>query len=99
MIYSNKIRGVVTIAMLVFGYGNGMMGNYGYGMMGYGGMFFGLLFWILIIVVAYLLIKNLINQSKTHSDEGKLALDHAKERYAKGEITKEEFEEMKKNLI
>jgi putative membrane protein len=95
MIYSNKIRGVVTIAM--FGYG-GMMGNYGYGM-GYGGMFFGLLFWILIIVVAYLLIKNLINQSKTHSDEGKSALDHAKERYAKGEITKEELEEIKKNLI
>ena len=95
MIYSNKIRGVVTIAM--FGYG-GMMGNYGYGM-GYGGMFIGLLFWILIIVVAYLLIKRLIEQNKTHSDEGKSALDHAKERYAKGEITKEEFEEMKKNLI
>ena len=95
MIYSDKIRGVVTIAM--FGYG-GMMGNYGYGM-GYGDMFIGLLFWILIIVVAYLLIKRLIEQNKTHSVGGKSALDIAKERYAKGEITKEELEEIKKNLI
>ena len=58
IIYRNKVRGVVTISMLIFGYGNGMMSNYGYGM-GYGGMFFGLLLWIFIIVLVYLLIKNL----------------------------------------
>jgi putative membrane protein len=78
--------------------GFGMMGNYGYGMMGYGGMFFGFLIWIIIIVLAYFLIKSLIEKNKTHSVEGKSALDHAKERYAKGEITKEELEEIKKNL-
>jgi len=83
--------------MLMFGYGNGMMGNYGYGM-GYGGMFFGLLFWIFIIVVAYLLIKRLMEQNKSHREE-KSGMDIAKERYAKGEITKEEFEEMKTRLI
>jgi len=83
--------------MLVFGYGNGMMGTYGYGM-GYGGMFFGLLFWVFIIVVAYLLIKRLMEQNKSRGEE-KSGLDIAKERYAKGEITKEEFEEIKKNLI
>ena len=52
-----------------------------------------------IIVISYLVCKYLINQNKTSGYEGKSALDFAKERYAKGEITKEEFEEIKKNLI
>ncbi|HWQ49957.1 MAG TPA: SHOCT domain-containing protein [Methanosarcina sp.] len=79
--------------------GFGMMGNYGYGMMGSGGIFFGLLFWIIIIVLAYFLIKSLIEQNKTRRGDGKSALDIAKERYAKGEITKEEFEEIKGRLM
>jgi putative membrane protein len=78
--------------------GFGMMDGYGYGMMGYGGMFFGLLFWIVIIVLAYFLIKSLIQKNKTGSVEVKSASDVAKERYAKGEITKEELDEIKKNL-
>jgi putative membrane protein len=87
---------IVEVVKMV---GFGMMGNYGYGMMEYGGMFFGFLFWIIIIVLAYFLIKSLIEHNKTQSNEGKSALDIAKERYAKGEITKEELEEIKKNLI
>ncbi len=75
----------------------GYMGNYGYGMMGYGGMLFGLLFWVLIIVLAYLLIKRLLEQNKSRGEE-KSALDIAKERYARGEITEEEFEEIKRRL-
>jgi putative membrane protein len=73
--------------------------GYGYGMMGYGSMFFRLLFWIVIIVLAYFLIKSLIKQNKNQGVVGKSALDIAKVRYAKGEITKEELEEIKKNLI
>jgi putative membrane protein len=67
-------------------------------MMGYGGMFFGLLFWILIVVLAYLLIRWLVEQNKTRGGEEKSALDIVKERYAKGEITEEEFEEMRRHL-
>lgn len=77
----------------------GFMGNYGYGMMGSGGMFLGLIFWIIIIVGVYLLIKYLIEQNKVRSSEEKSAMDIAKERYAKGEITEEEFEEIKKRLV
>jgi putative membrane protein len=55
--------------------------------------------WVLYIGLAYLLIKYLINRNKAHGVEGNSALDIAKERYAKGEITKEEFEEIKKNII
>ena len=87
------------MAILMLGYCGGIMDNYGYGMMGYGGMFFGLIFWIIIIVGAYLLIKFLIEQNKARSGEEKSALDIAKERYAKGEITAEEFEEIKRRLV
>lgn len=78
---------------------DGFINHYGYGMMEYGGMFFGLLFWIIIIVLAYLLIRWFVEQNKTRRGEEKSALDIAKERYAKGEITEEEFEEMKKRLM
>jgi putative membrane protein len=58
-----------------------------------------LLIWILLIGLAYLLIKYRINRNKISDCEGKTALDIVKERYARSEITKEEFEEIKKNLI
>ncbi len=71
------------------------------GITGYcgGHMAFGLLFWILIIVGIVLLIRWFSEQGKNSVEEQLSALEVAKMRYAKGEITEEEFEEIKKRLI
>jgi putative membrane protein len=79
-----------------------MMGNwnYGYGL-GWFGMFFGwvfmLAFWTVIIwsVIAF------IQWSTKQGGEmrNNSALNILEERYAKGEISKEEFEEKKKILV
>ncbi|MBS0013906.1 MAG: SHOCT domain-containing protein [Desulfobacterales bacterium] len=83
--------------------GPGMMG--GYGMMGWFGGIFTLVVWILIIVGLVLLIKWLVQS--TRSEPGGLsgtgvatsrALEILRERYARGEIDKAEFEEKKKDL-
>lgn len=75
---------------------DGMMGSYG---LGYGYMVFGLIFWILIIVGIILLIKWLIDQGKTAGPGQMTAMETLKTRYARGEITAAEFEEMKKRLL
>ncbi|KXS41641.1 MAG: putative membrane protein [Methanohalophilus sp. T328-1] len=77
---------------------DGYMGYYDFG---YGHMLVGLLFWIFIIAGTILVIKWFTDQSKNREEakEEASALEVAKIRYANGEITKEEFEEIKKNII
>ena len=57
------------------------------------------LWWVLIIAGVVVLIKWIASQSRGMHDHEKYALDILKERYAKGEINKGEFEEKKKDLI
>jgi len=70
--------------------------------MGFGGMmWYGWLFWIIIIgLVVYLIVK-LANRSSAGSNNqtNETPLDILKKRYARGEISKEEFESKKKDLI
>ena len=73
------------------GWGRGMMAGFP------GGMFMMLLLVLLAAVVVYLLLKR-------HGDTRQIEvpretpLEIVKRRYAKGEITREEYEEMKKEL-
>lgn len=61
-----------------------------------GGM---ILFWTLIIVLAVVLVKKLFNsggnQAGDNASKAKQILD---ERYAKGEITREQYQEMLKDI-
>ncbi|MDP3956082.1 MAG: SHOCT domain-containing protein [bacterium] len=76
---------------------NNMM-NFGFGSFGGFGWIFMILWWVLIIAGIVALIKWLTSQSRgTHHNE-KSALEILQERYAKGEINKQEFEEKKKDL-
>jgi putative membrane protein len=79
--------------------GPGMMG-YGWGMSWFG-MIFIIAFWVLVIVGLIFLVKWLIQitsgKKEIYSGSNK-ALEILKERYAKGEIDKAEFESKKKDL-
>jgi putative membrane protein len=63
----------------------------------YWGMGWGMWFIpLLVILVIYLLIKN---NSQTKSEQGsETPMEILKKRYANGEITKEQFEEIKKDI-
>jgi len=73
-------------------------------MMNFGFMSFGwvfmILWWVLIIFGIVALVRWLAGQSghERHFDHEKLPLEILKERYAKGEIDKKEFEDKKKDL-
>ncbi len=77
---------------------NNMM-NFGFGPFGGLGLIFMILWWVLIIAGIVALIKWLTSQSRGNHNHEKSLLEILKERYAKGEIDKKEFEERKKDLI
>jgi putative membrane protein len=74
-----------------------MMGYYdfGYGM-GFFGWIMMVLFWGAVIWFIVWLVNQNKNNDKNHSD--KTASEILKERYVKGEISKKEFDEMKKEI-
>jgi len=76
---------------------NHMGGAAGWGM-GFGGLYM-ILIWVVIIVAVVMLVKWLAGgSSRIDLPREKSALDILKERYARGEIGKEEFEQKKRDL-
>ncbi len=90
--------GVLLVVMLGFGggYMSGMMGMMGYG---WGSMILiPIVFLVLIAVGAYYLVTGSAGTVRSATDRGGRALGILRERYAKGEITREQFLKMKREL-
>ena len=62
------------------------------------GMGFGWLTGMVFIVLIIWIIFRVANQNSYRSNRSSSAMDILKERYAKGEINKEEFEEKRKQI-
>ena len=77
-----------------------MCGNYGYadGWMFFGGMFFMILFPIAFLLLLVWIVYAVVSKEGGGKHEEGREIQIAKERYAKGEITKEEYEEVVKTL-
>lgn len=75
-------------------WGDGMMGWWGLGFV------FFILFWVAVIWFIVWIVRRATGKGGPGMDTGaKSALDIAKERYAKGEITKEQFDQIKKDIM
>lgn len=87
----------------VRGFGPGMMGGWTSAWGWEGALYMGamIIFWVLIGVGVFFLVKYLAGSGQTSqvpATTGESALDIAKRRYANGEITKEQFEQLKQDL-
>lgn len=85
----------------MWGYGNWGMGPWG----GYGGFeWIGMIIWIvilaLIIAAVVWLVRAMTHPGQTHSagERRSRGLEVLEERYARGEIKREEYLEMKKDI-
>ncbi len=111
LIIGGVIVAILIIVPLIIGLVGGWQGYaYGYGMMGsgmMGGFGWGLympiimiVFWGLVIWGIVALVRGVSSRNNTGSSaSAESALEILKRRYARGEITKQEYEERKKDLI
>lgn len=80
-------------------WGSGMHPMWGiWGMWGVGMMLMMLVFWVVVIVGIILLIRWLTSQGR-EPRLADVALDILRQRYARGDISKEEFDAKKRDLM
>ena len=63
-----------------------------------GGGIFMMIAWLILIILAIVALVKWISGSRKQDSDRESAMDILRQRYASGEITKEEFEERKQNL-
>jgi len=86
----------LTACAADYPYGPG--GGWGHMMYyGYGGGFMWILFLVAIGVLVYFIVRN-AKTGGSAGEPGETPLDILKKRYARGEITKEDFDRMKRDL-
>lgn len=81
------------------GWGQHMMGNWG---TGWTGMLMSIAIWILIIVGGIFLVRWLMRAGsgqRSATGNGDNALEILKQRYARGEIDRNQYESMKRDLL
>jgi len=101
------VVGVIVVVVLLFGLlGGGMM--MGWGMMGWGGFGYNPLGWVLMLVFWVVVLGGIAWLAVWLFRQGApagfgahppvSALDILKERYARGEISREQYEEMRREI-
>ena len=72
---------------------------HGFDGMGWGMGFSWLIGLVLLIILIWVVVKVANNGINSSSQQSKSALEILKERYAKGEISKQEFEDKKRAIL
>ena len=96
--FPSQSAGFMSMIQMMMGGGGNSMMNFGFMPFNQFGWIFMILWWVLIIVSIITLVKWLMTQSHGPHNHEKSPLEILKERYAKGEIDKKEFEERKRDL-
>lgn len=108
VIIGSIVAAILIVVPLVWGGPSGWSGGWGMmgpGMMGSFGIMGGLmgvgmvLFWGLVIWGIVALARGGVQTNNGSFSQGDSALEILKRRYARGEITKQEYEERKKDLV
>jgi putative membrane protein len=72
---------------------------YGYDLMAWWGWPLMMLFWVGVILLAVWMVRALFPAERAGGNTGDAALDTLKQRYARGEVTREEYEEGRRLLV
>lgn len=95
-----KVLPVLVLSGCMHRPGERPMGGWDHvmGPLGYGGVFM----WVILIILVGLIVYFLLEQRRKNENNGKstpeTALDILKKRYARGEISKDEFDRMKDDI-